>query len=187
MKRSVMIAILVMVGLLVSCADSQAAKMPTAVATPTAASAEPIPGFWSEGTKLIISSEVKVLGFSRQPMLPLFGQEFWPRDESEEFLITYLLLPSGTTQEAIYMTWLEDGATHGPRVVGQDGHQTTWAISYPVVASEKGVGYVLVFLMKKDIGAPDLVFPDGFRIDLAAVPDLTPSKPFKSEPGLKRV
>jgi len=31
------------------------------------------------------------------------------------------------------------------------------------------------------------VFPDGLAVDLATVPDLTPSKPSKPEPGPKRI
>ena len=171
--------------ILAGCADGRVANTPTSVPT----SELTVEFFWGTSEKkTIVSSEVEVLWFSRQATLKMYGREVVPKDDSKEVLAVGLLLPPGTTREAIYLSWLEDGGTHGPRVLDQGGQRIDWQLAYPGVATEEGVGYVLVFLVGKAMEGLTLVFPDGLAVDLATVPDLTPDlKPSRPEPGLKRI
>jgi len=184
-KHYKVIWLLALAGLILAgCADGRVVNTPTSVPIPEST----VEFFWGTSEKTIVSSEVEVLWFSRQATLKMYGREVAPKDDSKEVLVVGLLLPPGTTREAIYFSWLEDGGTHGPRVLDQEGQRIDWQLAYPGVATEEGVGYVLVFLVGKAMEGLTLVFPDGLAVDLATVPDLTPDlKPSRPEPGLKRI
>jgi len=160
---------------LAGCADGRVVNTPMSVPTPEST------------VETIVSSEVEVLWASRQATLEMYGRKIVPKDDSKEVLVVQLLLPPGTTGQAIYLSWLEDGGTHGPRVLDQEGRGTGWQLAYPGgTGTEKGVGYVLVFFVGRAAEGLALVFPDGLTVDLAMamIPNLTPDdlKPSGPEP-----
>ena len=150
-----MIAILVLVWLLVSCADGQAAKTPTPVAVFT-----PMPP---------IAVWVETIGIARLDVfVDGLGLAWEPENTEDEFLVVYLRLPPAIPIHATN-EWFEDGGTHGPKVF--DGERKSdWLMVWLV---EKKV-LALVFVISREAEKLVLWLPGKVSVDLTAVPDVSP-------------
>ncbi len=154
---------------------TQTVVPPTATMAPTTVIGTPVSQtVTSEGVVLDTSGikHVEVISKERRgTFTDSQGQSYPPPTPAEEFLLVTLRLPDATTRADI-MPWFGNNDTPLPAVVDEHGYQTDWKFATP---GEKN-GHkllTLVFLVRKASAKETLIFPDGARVDLSLVPDVT--------------
>lgn len=163
-------------------ATATATVTPTKTSTPTASptrppTATPVPCGQDEapgvdcaidvgGLAVIVTSQER-----SQTFVDGNGQEWPPKNDTEEFLVVHLTLPPWTIMDDLAV-WFEDGLAHPPMVIDSAGniYRVSHAWGYEL---EGGFDAELVFEVPKNAGTLTLIIQPGVEVDLSLVPDLT--------------